>query len=217
MSGGPNWMNSDRFDVEAKLEDSMAARMQKMTGPEQQKQFHLMLQSMLADRFKLQITRVTKETSVLALVVAKGGPKLKEVPPPEPQATPPPPLAVTAGGALPTPAPGQSFMMMRDGLATLSANAQPITGLLNQLSGMLGRQVVDQTGLKGLYQYTLQFAPPTTTAMMPPSPGGGDASPDSSATSIFTALQEQLGLRLDTTKAPVDTITIEHIEQPSEN
>jgi uncharacterized protein (TIGR03435 family) len=217
LSGGPGWINSDRFDVEAKVEDSMAAQMQKMTGREQQQQFHLLLQSMLADRFKLQVTRATKEASVFALVVAKGGPKLKEVPPPDPQAGPPPPLSVTAGAPLPTPPPGQSFMIMRDGLATLSSNAQPITSLLNSLSGMLGREVVDQTGLKGTYQYTLQFAPQTTTTGMAAGPGGGDPSPDSSVTSIFTALQEQLGLRLDTTKAPLDTITIEHIEEPSAN
>jgi uncharacterized protein (TIGR03435 family) len=214
LAGGPSWINTDRFDIEGKVEDSLAEQMRKMNRDGQQQQFRLMLQSMLADRFKLQVSRATKDASVFALVVAKGGPKLKEAQPADPQAGPPPPLTIGGPGSLPTPAPGQSFMITRDGLTTMRANAQPITGLVNQLSGMLGRQVLDQTGLKGTYEYTLEFSPQSA---MPMPPGMGDTSGDSAATSIFTALQEQLGLKLDTTKAPVDTITIEHIEEPTEN
>jgi uncharacterized protein (TIGR03435 family) len=213
IAGGPSWINSDHFDIDAKVEDSLAEQLQKLPRAQQQAQTALMLRSLLLDRFKLQITRGTKEASLFALVVAKGGPKLKEVPPPDPQAAPGPPPPMARGGGLPTPAPGQSFMMMMNGLATLSANAQPIANLANLLSLQVGRQVVDQTGLKGTYEYTLQFAPQNTNDMPkgPPPPAGDDAA------SIFTALQEQLGLRLESTKGPVDTITIDHIEEPSEN
>jgi uncharacterized protein (TIGR03435 family) len=217
IAGGPNWIGTDRFDIDAKVEDSLAQQLQKLPRAQQQAQTALMLRSLLLDRFKLQVTRSTKDGSVFALVVAKGGPKLKEVPPPDPQAAPGPPPPMARGGGLPTPAPGQSFMMMTNGLATLSANAQPIANLVNQLSLQVGRQVVDQTGLKGTYQYTLQFAPQGGFGGMAPPPGAADAASDSSATSIFTALQEQLGLKLESTKGPVDTITIDHVEEPSEN
>ncbi len=219
ISGGPGWINSDHFDIDAKVEDSLAAQLQKLPRQQQQAQQALMLRSLLADRFKLQITRATKEGSVLALVVAKGGPKLKEVPPPDPQAGPSPPPTPAAPGQMPTPAPGQTMMMMNpNGMANLSSNAVAITALVNMLSVQLGEKVVDQTGLKGTYQYTLEFTAAGLGGMPPPPPGaGGDSAPDPNATSIYTALQEQLGLKLEETKAPIDTVTIEHIEEPTEN
>jgi uncharacterized protein (TIGR03435 family) len=217
ISGGPSWINSDRFDIDAKVEDSLAEQLRKLTRAEQQAQTALMIRSLLLDRFKLQITRSTKEGSVLALVVAKGGPKLTEVPPPDQQAQGPAPLPSSSGrGPAPgVPPAGGAAMMMSDGLATLRVNAAPITNLANMLSLQVGRQVVDQTGLKGFYQFTLQFAPQSGMAGL--SPGGGDAGADSNAASIFTALEEQLGLKLEDAKAPVDTITIDRIEEPSEN
>jgi uncharacterized protein (TIGR03435 family) len=214
IAGGPGWINSERFDIDAKVEDSVAAQLQKLPREQQQAQTALMLRSLLADRLKLQISRASKEGSVLALVVAKGGPKLKEVPPPDPGAAPGPPPAMPAPGTVPTPAPGQSFMMMMNGLATLAANAQKMTNLVNQLSVMLQRPVIDQTGLMGTYQYTLQFTPPN---MMGPASADAASSQDSNTASIFTALEEQLGLKLESTKAPIDTITVDHIEEPSEN
>jgi uncharacterized protein (TIGR03435 family) len=174
----------------------------------------------LADRFKLQITRLTKEGTVLALVIAKGGPKLKEVAPPDPHAgpAPPPPAPPERGGAPPTPPPGGSMMMMNGtGVATLSSNAVPIANLVNMLSMQVGQQVVDQTGLKGTYQFTLQFAPQMGLGGMPPLPGAETAAADSTEPSIFTALQEQLGLKLESTKGKIETIAIDHIEEPSEN
>jgi uncharacterized protein (TIGR03435 family) len=216
VSGGPSWINSERFDIDAKVEDSMAAQLAKLPREQQQAEQALMIRSLLRDRFALAVTRSTKAGSVLALVVDKGGPKLKEVPPPDPNAGPGPPPAPAAPGTVPTPAPGQSFMMMINGQATLAANAQKMTNLVNQLSLMLQRPVIDQTGLTGTYQYTLQFAP--QNALGPgPAPGSADSSQDSNTASLFTALAEQLGLKLESTKGPIDTITIDHIEEPSEN
>jgi uncharacterized protein (TIGR03435 family) len=216
ISGGPGWINSERWDIDAKLEDSLAEQLRKLPREQQQAETALMLRSLLIDRFALEVKRETKEGNVLALVVAKGGPKLKEVAPPDPTAAPGPPPTPAAPGELPTPAPGQSFMMMRSGLATLSANAQPISRLVSMLSMQTGQQVVDQTGLKGTYQYTLQFTPQMGMGGMP-LPAEEQGSSNSDTASIFTALEEQLGLKLESTKGPVETITIDHIEEPAAN
>ncbi len=218
ISGGPGWISSERWDLNAKVEDSLAEQLQKLTRQQQQAQQALMIRALLADRFKLQITRSTKEGTLLALVVAKDGPKLKEVPPPDPHAGPMPSPPPERGGAPPTPPPGGSMMMMNGntGVATLSSNAIPISNLVNMLSMQVGQQVVDRTGLKGTYQFTLQFAPQMGLGGMPPPPGA-EASSNSDEPSIFTALQEQLGLKLESTKGQIDTITIDHIEEPSEN
>jgi uncharacterized protein (TIGR03435 family) len=210
--GGPSWIGSEHWDIEAKVDDSFAAQLKELPKQQQQAQQALMIRSLLADRFKLQITRGSKEGTVLALVVAKGGPKLKEVPPPDPQARPGSP----APGRSPAPGPGQAFVMMNNSLVTLASNAVPIASLVAQLSMTIGQQVIDQTGLKGTYQYTLQFSPQGLGGLPPP-PGDPDSSSASNTASIFTALQEQLGLKLESTKGPVETITIDHIEEPSPN
>jgi uncharacterized protein (TIGR03435 family) len=219
ISGGPGWINSDRFDIDAKVDDALVAQLQKLTRQEQQAQQALMIRPLLADRFKLQFTRSTKDGSVLALVTTKGGPKIKQVPAPDPQATPPgSPLPPPArGSGPPTPPPGSTMMTMgQSGLMTLNMRAAPIGNLVNMLSMQTGQQVVDKTGLSGYYDVTLQFtADAGAFRGGPPPPGAGDS--DAGGTSIFTALQEQLGLKLDSAKAPVDTITIDHIEEPSEN
>jgi uncharacterized protein (TIGR03435 family) len=221
IGGGPGWLDSVRWDIDAKVEDALATQLQKLPRQRQQAQEALMLRSLLADRFKLQVTHAAKEGNVLALVIGKGGPKLKEVQPLDPNAPPPPPPVHGNRGELPQPAPGQSFMMMNPRQATLIANAVPIASLVNQLSMQLGQQVVDKTGLKGMYQYTLQFAPQSgVLAGLPPKPGDAGPNtvePDSEEPSLFTALQDQLGLKLESTKGPIETITIDHIEEPSEN
>ncbi|HEY6467677.1 MAG TPA: TIGR03435 family protein [Candidatus Acidoferrales bacterium] len=219
IAGGPSWIGSERWDINAKVEDSLVPQLQKLPREQQEAKQALMIRSLLLDRYGLKVTRSTKESNVLALVVAKGGPKLKEVPAPDPQAqaeAPSPEPRVP--GHVPTPPPGNALMMMNGGtgLATLAANAVPITDLVTQLSRMVGQQVVDQTGLKGMYQYTLQFAPQGGLPGMP-LPPPADATSDNNTASIFTALQEQLGMKLESTKGPVETITIDHIEEPSEN
>jgi uncharacterized protein (TIGR03435 family) len=213
ISGAPSWVSSEHWDIDAKMEDSLAAQLQKLPLEQQRAQQALMIRSLLLDRFKLQVTRSAEQGNVLALVVAKGGSKLKEVPPPDSQG----PTEMAPGGRVPgqrsTLGPGQAGIMLRaTGLAMLSSNAVPVATLVNQLSTMLGKQVVDQTGLKATYQYTLQFSPQGLGGVPADRP---DA--DNNSASIFTALQEQLGLRLESTKGLVDTIVIDHIEEPSAN
>ena len=103
-----------------------------------------MLRSLLIDRFELQITRSTKEASVLALVVAKGGSKLKEVPPPDPSAPTTPPAPPPASGPLPMPPPGMATGESIDGVQIGNANAVPISNLVNRLSLIVGQPVVDR-------------------------------------------------------------------------
>lgn len=100
---------------------------------------------------------------------------------------------------------------------TIMGNAAPISKLANMLAAMLGRYVDDQTGLKGSYDFLLSCTrdPSLDRSLIPVGPG--DATQNPGGTSLFTALQDQLGLKLESTKRPVDTITIEHIEEPSAN
>jgi uncharacterized protein (TIGR03435 family) len=214
ISGGPNWISSERWDIDAKVGDSVATQLQELPRQQQQAQTALMLRSLLIDRFKLQVTRSTKEGSVLALVVAKGGPKLKEVPTPDPTASTAPPSPPPADGRLPMPAPGMGVSESINGVQLGIANAVPIANLVNRLSLLLGQPVVDRTGLKGTYQYTLRFSESSlAVASQPP----GSAAANSDAPSVFAALQDQLGLKLESAKAPIDTITIDHIEEPTPN
>jgi uncharacterized protein (TIGR03435 family) len=219
IAGGPSWINSERWDIEAKVDASLAAELQKLSRQQQQAQQDLMLRSLLLDRFALKVTRGTKEGTVFALVVAKGGPKLKEVAPPDPQAAPAQPSAPILPGRSSGAAPGQALIMMNggSGLVTMASNAVPIADLANQLSMQFGQQILDRTGLKGTYEYKLQFAAQGDLGLdgVPLSPSG--ERPESAAPSVFTALQEQLGLKLETTKGQIATITIDHIEEPTAN
>jgi len=192
--GGPDWMGSEssnRYEIQAKIEDSRYAAMQTMSPAQQSEQVDLMEQSLLADRFKLKVHFEKREMPVYALVVAKGGPKL-------------------------TPAEsGESsklFSAPTDRGSKITAEAVTLDDFANSpLLSMGGRLVVNQTGLKGTYDFTLESGPDRPVAPDAGQEGVADAP------SFFTAVQEQLGLRLVPTKAPVEVIVIDHIEKPSEN
>lgn len=208
VSGGPNWIETERFDINAKVDDSTAERLRSLPLDEQRAQKFLMLQTLLADRFKLQVARVSKELPEDALVVAKNGPKLKEVPPDEPASAPETPAP---GITLPGLQPGTSRISMGGGKETFEARALTISKLVDFLSRSNGRMVIDQTGLKGTYDFTLQFGLETGPFGSAPTAvlGANDVE------TLRVAIQDQLGLRLETTKAPVDTIVIDHIEEPA--
>ena len=144
---------------------------------------------------------------IYALVVAKGGPKLKPT-----TYTPP-------DSSVPLPSPQE-----RGGLSITPGNIrgvnEPISGLAETLALMpdlAGRTVRDQTGIKGNYDFEVEFEQKELSRNLPAGVGNLSTSNDSSQPSIFTALEEQLGLKLETTKGPVETYAIEHIEEPSEN
>jgi len=210
----------------------------------------LMLQNLLADRFKLTLHREKKDLPMYALVVAKNGPKLKESPPDDPNAKDAPmdPDALAAqrqkemqnamrsmkDGAPPPPPPpgvggrGGTRMMMSNGRAQMSASKQTMAEFAEWLVGQLNRPVVDQTGLTKNYDITLDYLPeglgsrgPMGGMPPPPSSGDGGAAPEPdtpTAPALFTALQEQLGLKLEQKKGPVDLLVVDHLEKtPTEN
>jgi len=204
ISGLPGWADSARFDLEAKMDGDAAAALKKLPPEEGMEQRRLMMQSLLADRFQLKVHHENKELPVYALVIAKGGFKLKDA---DPNASYPKGLDGVSH-------PG----MMRMSDRSITAQAIPISNLVNALSRQLRREVVDKTGLTGKYDVTLQWTPDVN--QMPEMPGerqDAASTVTDSGPSIFTALQEQLGLKLESTKGPVDTIVVDHVEMPSEN
>jgi uncharacterized protein (TIGR03435 family) len=209
LSGGPSWINSERYDIDAKVEDSLVAKLKKLSHDKQDKQTRLMLQVLLEDRFKLKLRHGTQERPIYALFVAKGGPKLATT------------TLGSPGLTVTNPSGSPSGHQMAVASGEITAIGTPIRDLVDELSMMpeINRIVLDQTGLQGYYDFTLRWSPEGST-----SPGGdagqrpGNASvPDSSVTSIFTAIQDQLGLRLESKRGLVESDVIEHVEEPSPN
>jgi uncharacterized protein (TIGR03435 family) len=228
---GPDWMASERFDVLAKMPEG-ATREQ---VPE-------MLQALLAERFKLAVHRESKEHAVYALVVGKGGPKLKESAPDADALAggdAPAALDVSVSGrgentqvSISSGQIGTAHMSMGpNGIMRLEAPKMNMAALADTLSRFFDRPVVDLTGLKGTYQVALDLSmedlrnAARTMGMMGPGMGGGregtrppsDAASDPGGLSIFAAVQ-QLGLKLEPRKEPLDLIVIDHLEKaPTEN
>jgi bla regulator protein blaR1 len=230
ISGAPKWLNSDRYDIEAKPESSASDKPERLTEEQrktEQERLKLMVQSLLADRFKLAIHTETKELPVYVLVVAKNGPKLQESKEgsslPDPKLTEPKPgeprdKAFRAAG------PKGAGMMM--GRGTINGRMAPLQLLADALSRQLDRTVLDRTGLNGKYDISLHWTPDESQSQMFKGPGGGEGgpgpnegapSPDASGPSIFTAIQEQVGLKLESQKGPVEIIVIDHVEKATEN
>jgi uncharacterized protein (TIGR03435 family) len=197
LSGAPG---SARFDIEAKMDEETVEAFKKLSKQEVDEKRRLMLQGMLADRFQLKVHRETKDLPMYALVIAKGGSKLKEA---DPNDTYP-------NGVKGPDGVGHSGMMMMRG-ESLTGQGITIAALSDMLTRQVHRIVEDKTELKGKYDLTLQWSP-DEIADSTKDATGEDAKP-----SLFTALQEQLGLRLDSIKGPVDTIAVDHVEMPSEN
>jgi uncharacterized protein (TIGR03435 family) len=193
ISGGPSWVLSDRFDVIATLPRGT-----------QRGQIPLLLQTLLAERFRLIVRRESRTTRVYALVQAKGGPKLKRS---EAESNPSPggppmlssaPLMLGSSGAL----------GICCGKAKL--NKVSMAGFASLLSAETDRPVQDATGIEGGFDISLEWTPDAagTQPEGTPSPAGP---------SIYTAVQEQLGLRLEPRNAPLDYLVVEHVEKPDAN
>jgi uncharacterized protein (TIGR03435 family) len=188
ISGASAWFESDRYDITAKPEAD---------GLPNRKQLEGMLQSLLADRFQLTFHREKKELSVYAITVTKTGSK----------------LAKSEGD--PTGLPGLGFRGLGD-LAARNANMSDFASLLQSV--VLDRPVVDQTGLSGRFDFTLKWTPDefqfrnSATGAPPPQADAPDAPPP-----LNTAIEKQLGLKLDGAKAPVEVLIIDHVEKPSAN
>jgi bla regulator protein blaR1 len=221
LSGGPGWIRSDLYDIEAKPEGAPALEM--MRGP--------MMRALLEDRFKLKIHREVKEVPVYNLVIAKGGPKMPKV---DDASCPPRPTqeerlrqlqtgrfgprlcGLVTWGKKP---PGPSLMVENDHGVTLESFATGLTRVMD-------RPVIDRTGLSGLYDFHVEFSPDESMpAFMPAGVMKGYEGPprltdiptDPSGPSYFTAIQEQLGLKLEPARGPGDFFVIDSIDRPSEN
>jgi uncharacterized protein (TIGR03435 family) len=201
VEGGPGWINTELYTIDAKAEGTPSHGV--MHGP--------MLQALLEERFQLKVHRETREISVYALTVAKGGLKLK--PFQEGSCTPidfdayfaqfpPPPL--------PEPPQGQRYCTTRGtskGLNNLvEAEGMSLDLFTRDYLGRLDRPVINRTGLAGLFDFRLEFAPDETVSDDP-----------AGAPSIFTALQQQLGLKLEAAKGPGEFLVIDRVERPSGN
>jgi len=207
--GGPNWMASDRFDITAKAPDGFS--------PDQ---LRPMVRNLLADRFKLKAHMETRELPTYSLVVARAdgklGPKLT------PAKTDCDALARGRRAGGPPPAPPQPGEAVECGffigIGTMNAGGMGMGELARSLSGFVNRVVADKTGLMGKYDFQLTYTPEGRGLPGVPAgpPVGADAPPaDPNGASIFTALQEQLGLKLDSQKGMVDVLVIDSIEQPT--
>jgi uncharacterized protein (TIGR03435 family) len=202
ISGGPNWISSARFDVAAKEEGPTAAALQKLPPQQRIAQVRLMIQGLLADRFKLKVHHETRDLPVYALVLAKSGSRLK--PFVDPPATPGEPTQQRGWSGLQLTGPGE--------LEGRAAAPEMLANVIGMQPEIGGRLVIDKTGLPGKYDFKLKWAPEAGPGAASPAE---DAAAPSAGPSLFTALQEQLGLRLESTKAPTDVIVIDHVEMPS--
>lgn len=199
LTGLPGWAEKTHFDVQAKMSPEDAAAFAKLSRKESGKQREALMQSLLADRFALQVHHVVRELPAYALVVAKGGFKLKD-------ADLDHPTVAGLKGRDGISGPGSMTM----GLGTFSGQAVELSNLAANLQGWVHRQIIDRTGLKGKYDVSLKWTPDEmqgsgADAAAPPGP------------SLMTALEEQLGLRLEAIKFATDTIVVDHVQMPSEN
>ena len=174
VTGGPKWINSEHFDIEARA-----------AGPAKDSELLAMLQTLLAERFQLKLQRSTRLVPGYALVVAKGGLKVGPV---------------EAGGSRTNTGRGQ-----------MVAERTPMAKLAEMLARTLGAPVVDMTGTPGVFSYRLEWSPESTNLTARPEaadPGGP---------SLFTVLQQQLGLKLEPRKEPIQILVVEKAEKPAAN
>jgi uncharacterized protein (TIGR03435 family) len=194
ISGGPAWLDTARFDIFAK---SAAGDPQMQTATRQERiaESRRRLQTLLAERFQLKVHPETKQLPVFALVVGKNGSKLKNLAD----------VAADAGGGI------------SSGCGRMTGTRTQMANLALVLSRQLGRPVLDRTGLTGRYDFQMEWTPDNGPCAAPAdgaSPGAGSST---DGPSIFTALQEQLGLKLDSTKAPVEIVVVDHAEKAEGN
>jgi len=183
--GGPAWLDTILFDIDAKSDAAVDAELHALPTEQARHQKQLMVQALLADRFQLKVHLETRQLPIYALVVTKDGPKFK-----------------------PSKIDGTTIDTGRTRLH-IACSDDTIGILTRELAQMLGRPVLNQTELSGRYDLSLRWTPDDAPVSAPSS---ADVPPD-----IFTAIQEQLGLKLESTKGPVPVLVIDSIEKPSPN
>jgi len=191
MSCLPGWATSTHFDVNAKISDPDADALKKLTRQQRQ----AMMVALINDRFHLRAHIEVKTLPVYDLVIAKDGSKLK-------QNDAVPPISFDPGKAPSAHQPG-SFTV---GNSEMTGVAIPVSILARSLAFWVERNVIDKTGLTGKYDINLKWTPTELQGKT-----------DDNAPDLFTAIQEQLGLKLEPSKGSVDTLVVDHVEMPSAN
>jgi uncharacterized protein (TIGR03435 family) len=196
VDGAPEWVTRTLYNIQARSDEAADAKLAKLTDNEVRLEKRHAIRALLAERFDLKTHMEIRNSAIYNLVLAKGGVKMQPVPPPPPpapgEAPPPfPPADVKAHGS-------------QHGLEFVGSNA-PIRAISGALSSMVEAPVVDKTGLTGTYNYTLQFGREWS------------ANDPDSWPSIFTAVQEQLGLKLESVHESVPNLIVDHITKPTEN
>jgi uncharacterized protein (TIGR03435 family) len=200
--GGPSWINTDGYDIEAKPESNT-----------DEKRMWLMVQTLLADRFKLKMHRETRDLPVYDLLLIKGGPKL---PPPLGRACSDDPPSPQPGQPRPKPPCGPGIVASGTGRA-LDGISVSMPAFTRFLSRLVGREVIDKTGFTARFALHVDFAPDDALVGLPPAGPESSPPPDGARPSLFAALPEQLGLRLQKSTGPVEVLVIDRVERPSEN
>jgi len=199
LTGGPSWVDTAKFTIVAKGPSEPGESTERLPNKAEADLARARVRTLLADRFQLQVRHDFKDAAVYVLGVAKKGLRMKEADP---------------HGGLTARRPGE-----------LIGEGAPLASLVRMLGVVLSRPVIDQTGLKGTYDFMLEWTPdmgssgtakPGTPIALKAEEAGVNL-PDSTGSSIFNAIQEQLGLQLESKKAPVETIVIERVERPAGN
>ena len=214
---GPSWLENERFDITAKIPQGTT-----------KEQMQIMLQNLLRERFRLEFHRDRKEMNSWVLLVGKNGSKMKVAEPESPAdpnaPAPPPPdgrgsrtMGKDGFPEMPKGMGGRGggpMIMMMPGKAKMVCTRCAMDRLTDTLGNQLGKPVVDETGLKENYEFTLIFEPDMSLmrGMMagPPPPAAGNDEP---APALLSAIQDQLGLKLEAKKAPVDLVVVDHMEK----
>lgn len=182
---GPEWMGTQEFDIVAKMAQGTT-----------RDQFRAMLQNLLAERFQLTFHHELRDSDVFELLTGRNGPKMSETEPDSPEEEASSGWTVLGIPKVPM------IQMLRGYVVRITGVKQPIRGLATILGNQVHRPVLDRTGLKGSYSFTLEF-----TVERPDTPVGA-AVPD-----VFSAVEEQLGLRLKPHRTPMDVLVIDHLDK----
>lgn len=199
LIGGPAWLYTKGFDTNAKCDPPVGGDPHNMTAEqrdEYRQQMLLRLQSLLVDRFQLKLRQETRDMPVLDLIIAKNGPKFQESPKPGPDGKVKEGAIVRRGGHV-------------------EIYHEPMDLVARALSQVSGQTVVDRTGLTGRYDLKLDWTPDSTAPLTPANNTANAADP--SGPSLFTAVQEQLGLKLKAAKEPVPVFVVERAALPEPN
>jgi len=195
IDGGPEWMKTQRFSLEAKVDVTDMGAFTHTPVDQRMR----MLQSLLAERFDLVVHVEKMERPIYALVIAKGGPRLKQAAPEH-----------LADGSF----KGYRGTILVAGPGHRTFQGFSMANFAQMLSRQVGRHVDDKTGLTGYYDFTLDWTPDNPAVSQEDAPKGTPVSPDFS---IYPAIKEQLGLELKSEKGPVDVLVIDHVDAPSPN